>query len=300
MASSTPIYGIPYVESSDLVANYPSTSEDLAEKIEDKLPTYSATAPASPSVGQIWIDSNDDTPNFYDGTSFIPFPSGPDAAIFSNVATGTYTDGLGDTYDYFQFDSSGTLTCTTAGTAEILVVSGGGGGGTTAAFIGGPGGGGAAYFTPTVVEAIAYTITVGGGGAVDANGGFSGLKPSSGFGGLRLSFQGGGCGGPSTQVGRNGSSGGGGSNTTGGVALLTKAYGGDGVSYSGGGAGGDATANTLAGQGPGISSDITGTAVTYGKGNSFTGAEAVVANLGRGGQVNSAGGSGVVIIRVKV
>ena len=33
----TPIYGIPYVESSDLVANYPAVSESLAETLEDEL-----------------------------------------------------------------------------------------------------------------------------------------------------------------------------------------------------------------------------------------------------------------------
>jgi len=298
MAGNTPIYGIPYPESSDLVANYPALGEDLAEKLEDKLPTYAATAPTSPNAGQIWIDSDDDKPYFHDGSDWVPFPSGVAAAVFSNTPTGNYTDGNGVNWDYFTFNSSGTLTCTTAGSADILVVSGGGGGGTTGAFIAGAGGGGAAYFTSTILEAIAYTVTIGAGGAIDATGGFSGFKPASGFGGVRLSFQGGGAGGPSSQVGRAGSSGGGGSNNTGGAAVLAKAYGGDGTNYASGGAGGDATANNAGGQGAGISSDITGTAVTYGKGNFFTG-ETVTANIGRGGQPNSAGGSGVVIIRTR-
>lgn len=34
MAGSTPIYGFPYPESSDLVANYPALGQDLAEDIE--------------------------------------------------------------------------------------------------------------------------------------------------------------------------------------------------------------------------------------------------------------------------
>jgi hypothetical protein len=41
MAGSTPIYGFPYPESSDLVANYPALGQDLAEEVEtviDSLP----------------------------------------------------------------------------------------------------------------------------------------------------------------------------------------------------------------------------------------------------------------------
>lgn len=37
MAGSTPIYGFPYPESSDLVANYPALGQDLAEDIESVL-----------------------------------------------------------------------------------------------------------------------------------------------------------------------------------------------------------------------------------------------------------------------
>lgn len=37
MAGSTPIYGFPYPESSDLVANYPAVGEQLAEDIETVL-----------------------------------------------------------------------------------------------------------------------------------------------------------------------------------------------------------------------------------------------------------------------
>jgi hypothetical protein len=95
----TPIYGIPYVESSDLVADYPTVSENLAEQVEDKLPTYAATAPTSPNAGQIWIDSDDDVPYFYDGTDWVAFPSGAGNADFSDAATGTYTDS-GIDYKY--------------------------------------------------------------------------------------------------------------------------------------------------------------------------------------------------------
>ncbi len=39
MAGSTPIYGFPYPEPSDLVANYPALGQELAEDIEAVLPT---------------------------------------------------------------------------------------------------------------------------------------------------------------------------------------------------------------------------------------------------------------------
>jgi hypothetical protein len=37
MAGTTPIYGFPYPESSDLVANYPALGQQLAEDVEDVL-----------------------------------------------------------------------------------------------------------------------------------------------------------------------------------------------------------------------------------------------------------------------
>ena len=94
----TPIYGIPYVESSDLVANYPAVSESLAEQVEEKLPTYAATAPASPSVGQVWIDSDDNLGRVWTGTVWQLF-SGAGNANFSDASSGTYSSG-GVDYKY--------------------------------------------------------------------------------------------------------------------------------------------------------------------------------------------------------
>jgi len=44
MAGSTPIYGFPYPQPSDLVANYPALGQELAEDIEAVLPTLGGTA----------------------------------------------------------------------------------------------------------------------------------------------------------------------------------------------------------------------------------------------------------------
>ena len=49
MPGVTPIYGFPYPEPSDLVANYPALGQQLAEDIEDVLPTIGGLAPVSPT-----------------------------------------------------------------------------------------------------------------------------------------------------------------------------------------------------------------------------------------------------------
>jgi hypothetical protein len=49
MPGSTPIYGFPYPEPTDLVADYPALGQQLAEDIEDVLPTIGGLAPATPT-----------------------------------------------------------------------------------------------------------------------------------------------------------------------------------------------------------------------------------------------------------
>ena len=48
-------------------------------------------------------------------------------ATVSNTPTGTYKGDDGHTYAYYLFESDGTLTVTTAGLLDVLMVSGGGG-----------------------------------------------------------------------------------------------------------------------------------------------------------------------------
>jgi hypothetical protein len=50
MPGSTPIYGFPYPDPSDLVANYPALGQQLAEDIEDVLPTIGGLAPSAPTT----------------------------------------------------------------------------------------------------------------------------------------------------------------------------------------------------------------------------------------------------------
>jgi hypothetical protein len=47
---TTPIYGFPYPDPSDLVANYPALGQDLAEDIEAVLPTLGGLSPATPTT----------------------------------------------------------------------------------------------------------------------------------------------------------------------------------------------------------------------------------------------------------
>ena len=50
MPGTTPVYGFPYPEPTDLVADYPALGQDLAEDIEAVLPTIGGLFPAIPST----------------------------------------------------------------------------------------------------------------------------------------------------------------------------------------------------------------------------------------------------------
>jgi len=325
MAGTTPIYGIPYPESSDLVANYPALGEGLADKLEDKLPTLSATAPTSPSVGQVWIDSTGSPiGKVWDGSAWTIF-SGAGSANFSDTATGTYTDG-GIDYKYVTYTGSGTLTVTTAGFADVLVVGGGAGGGTS--FGGGGGAGGYLAITNAYFAVGVQTVVIGAGGAGAAQNATYRPAGSNGIASQVASYYGVGGGGAgsefggssATKVGFSGGSGGGGSlNTAGGAGTSGQGNtGGTGGSTSGGGGGGagavgsngsgstggaggagtssslDNVATTRAGGGGGGSNGIAGAGGAGGGGagtnNNATGT-AGTANTGGGG--GGGGQSGV-------
>lgn len=49
MPGTTPVYGFPYPEPTDLVADYPALGQDLAEDIEAVLPTLGGLSPATPT-----------------------------------------------------------------------------------------------------------------------------------------------------------------------------------------------------------------------------------------------------------
>lgn len=202
-------------------------------------------------------------------------------ADFSDTPTGTYTDGNGVSWKYIRFTGSSTLTITTPGVIEALIVGGGGGSGgvRNGGYAHGGGGSCAASLVQALVTAGTYTVVVGGGGA-------GAPAYNDGMGDPYAYSQGGGV----SRIGNDLVCGGGaGGRGSSGVQ-------GQGASWSG------RTAR---------SSDITGTAVNYGLGGTGGGASAGTVNTGNGangpntpanGTPNlsgAAGGSGVVIVRVR-
>jgi hypothetical protein len=286
------------------------------------------------------------TGNFAAGSTFSLY--GVKAQVTPGTAKAT---GGTITYDNFgrvihTFTSSGTFTPTAALTGvDYLVVAGGGGGGTTISSTPSAAGGGAGGYRTTVgtsgansaaesqislSNGTAYTITVGGGGAVNTNG-----VNSSAIGGvISITSTGGGKGGTANSgSGGNGGSGGGrgggGSPVSAGTGTANQGFNGNnGWGNSGGGGGGassgaqgggnqasinggagltsliDSVARAGGGGGGGNTGENFGVATSGGGNGSNSGnAGAGTANTGGGGggagQSNTSGigGSGVVIIR---
>jgi autotransporter-associated beta strand protein len=247
-----------------------------------------------------------------------------------SATNGTATN-LGG-YNILTFTASGTLTVTSGGNVDYLVVAGGGGGGIGAANWGGGGGGGAGEMlegaVPVTASVTPYVVAVGAGG-IGTNG------VNSSFAGVTAT--GGGKGGDWNIAGSAGGSGGGGggnnkaggaafSGNIGGTGSMSGAY--DGAAGGGGQltAGGNASNGTAGSGGAGKSSSITGSAVTYagggggggqsaggvggaggggagGTGGSQTGAAGAANTGGGGGGAGGstgpagAGGSGIVVLR---
>lgn len=200
----------------------------------------------------------------------------------------TNTQVSGD--EVYEWSGNGSITFSTGGTVEYLVVGGGGGGGGCAAFRAASGGGAGGMLSGTFsVTASTYTITVGLGGAggnsdgtLEArSGGDSSIvgtnAPTAALGGGRGDQQtvdeh------PSATDSPDGGSGGGAwfGNSAG---LGTAGQGNNGAQYTGGGAGEvGATDGTYDG-GDGLSNSITGTPTFYAGG----GAGASGSNVGTGG-----------------
>ena len=287
----TPV-GNPYVESSDLVANYPGASEALAERIDIVGVNPFANAAArdaaipSPVQGQM-CSLNDDNKGYrYDGSAWILF-SGAGAANFTNTATGTYTTGEIQ-YKFLTFTGSDDLIVDQAGFADILVIGGGAGGSSDGTRRSGGGSGLLISNVKQYLDAGTITITVGAGGAGGSP--IASQGATSSIGSLVLGY-GGSPGGSTTSMLFQGR---GPSGPSGGVSGTTFT-----VQAGGGGMGGNGTEWT---GGPGLANSLTGSPITYCRGGVFNGG-AGAANTGDGGGGSgsgTAGGSGLVIVRVVV
>ena len=317
----TPV-GNPYVESSDLVANYPGASEALAERIDIVGVNPFANAAArdaaipSPVQGQM-CSLNDDNKGYrYDGSAWILF-SGAGPANFTNTATGTFSSG-GIDYKYITWTGSGDLIVDRAGFADILVIGGGAGG---ANGRGGAGGaGGHLFITNAYLPAGTLTVTVGAGGAAGVSSltaGNNGIASSvnsyfSPGGGAGMTQGGGGS--LDARPGINGASGGGAGGSQGGSLSLNQGgsgisslgfAGGNSANTAGGGGGGssavgaNASTSNGGGGGAGTANSITNTSVTragggggFGGSTSGAGGSGGGGNTGVSGSINTGSGGG--------
>ena len=250
------------------------------------------------------------------------------------VATGgtssSITDG-GQAYTLLSFTSDGTLTVSTAGLFDVLILGGGSGGGREPAGSGraaGAGGGGGILQETIYLTATSFTVQVGAGGAGSStdniNGSFGTMSFigdfAAGFGGdgdasgsnSPMATAGGPrgqfttasnsvkMGGQGTTAGTsssgNGGGGGGqsaGSGTTGGAGLTTTFNGSSLVLGSGGGGGSTGTGGTAGTNGGNGGSNGAGSAASPANRGAGGGGGC---NGGNGG----AGSSGIVLVRFKV
>lgn len=266
-------------------------------------PTVGASA-----AGMIRFNTSTSSPEWYDDAYQSWFPLGE----VSPTATGGTVTNItqnGVTYRVHTFLSSDTFTVTRSGTVEYLIIGGGGAGGGN---LSGGGGAGGVLTGSYLVEADAYPIIVGDGGARftsstvnSQTGGLSNPgKPSSAFG---LVASGGGAGGGGSsgiEATTGGSAGGGGGYVARNAVLGTEGQGhrgGKGTTSGnnyraggGGGAGGPGGDTTNSGGrggygGPGIASYIEGSLIWYAGGG---GGGAYSVSSGGHGGIGGGGGGG--------
>ena len=192
-------------------------------------------------------------------------PAAPVAANGSGAfdASGaTVSWNPGDGYKYWKFNSSGTLTVSTAGTVEYLLAAGGGSGGSASTGYSGGGGAGGVLLGSTSLSTGAKTVTIGAGGAGAINGRASGADST--VTDIGTADAGGAGGGNSTAAtGVNGGSGGGGYAAT--AALSAPGTGVSGEGNDGGVAANDGTnATSRAGGGGGGKGAVGGAASVNG------------------------------------
>jgi len=121
--------GNPYVESSDLVANYPGASEALAERIDivgvnpfaDS--AARATAIPSPVEGQMASLNNDDKVYRYSGSDWVAVGVEPGLTLvafnsFTTESTVVINDCFTSTFDNYYFSLSG-LVC--SGSPQVAI-----------------------------------------------------------------------------------------------------------------------------------------------------------------------------------
>jgi hypothetical protein len=221
-------------------------------------------------------------------------------AIFYGVATGgTALPTPPAGYAGLSFTTDGTLTVTTGGLFDVLLVAAGGQGGNYSAP--GAGGAGGVMIVTAYLAAGTYTVDIGAANAAHNSMAFgttigtqnTGLSVAGGGSGATVGF---------TATGYPGGSGGGGFTAPqGAVGVVLQgnngAIGGGGATAAGSGATG----------GAGLTTSFTGVSATYGVGGSYTGQATGTAganNTGNGGNggttAGGLGGTGYAAVRWEV
>ena len=214
----------------------------------DNVAENNATTAYGNLIAGLWSDSSAITSISITCAGFLQHSTATLYGITRVPAGAKATGGViydDATYWYHAFTSSGTFTPSQSLSCDVLVVGGGGGSGLSGLGTGGGGAGGLLDFLNQSVTAQNYTVTVGGGGAINANGG------DSQFGALTL-VKGGGRGADDNGAAGSQGSGGGGNwspNTGGGTATSGQGNnGGTGSTQSNVGVGGGGGGKTAAGQ----------------------------------------------------
>lgn len=109
MPGTTPVYGFPYPEPTDLVADYPALGQQLAEDIEAVLPTVGGLSPIAPTS----IANSGGTASTTANTT-----------TFTGVTTLSLNGIFSATYDLYEIAYSLTSTSATNGLWARLRVSG--------------------------------------------------------------------------------------------------------------------------------------------------------------------------------
>jgi len=294
----------------------------------DSIKISAASAPGSPTEGQIYYNTADKKVYVWNG-AWKALNDAPQNSATGGNTISTYDAG-DYTYRYHIFTGGGTFTPNQAFNIEYLVIGGGGGGadgwrgggggagGYRSSVSGEKTGGGGNAESAVAVTAQAYTITVGTGGAggAAANGTNGTVSSIAGSGFTTITALGGGGGGGNYVAdadGNAGGSGGGGGGYNGdageggSASSPTQGYvGGNGLSGTGsgnsiggggGGSGGvgyagvSGTGNTGGDGGVGLSSSITDSATMRGGGGgagNYDSSNVTVGGSGGGG----AGGTG--------
>ena len=206
--------------------------------------------------------------------------------VSGNSGASTFTDANGFLWQYYTWTGSGSMTVSSAGYMDLMVVGGGAGGGFDGGSWRAGGGGGGVRFGIFWVPAASHTVTVGGSGSSNGFGNTSsfGTVLRCGGGGRGFASQ--------ASVSNAGISQHGGGGSGGGVSIMNA-----GSGYTGGGAGGTVygASNTS-----GITLNYNNSSVEYGGGGNQNANVSGTANTGQGGSGSGSGGSGIVVARIRL